>query len=76
MLSNAPLIPMAYEEIAIRAGPTMNLNPSDRNIIRIPQAINLDWDAMKRPDICRKIMLDKKFNVWFYVDAILQTSST
>lgn len=47
--NNFPLIKIAKEETAIRAGPTINLNPMAKAAIRAPHATILDWDAMKRP---------------------------
>jgi hypothetical protein len=37
--SKIPCMPIAYEDITIRAGPRKNLTPSDSSIFLVPQAI-------------------------------------
>lgn len=60
MPNNFPLIVVAMEETAMRAGPTINLNPMARTAIRAPHATILDWDAMKRPVKQTNERLEKK----------------
>lgn len=49
-LRTLPLSPIAKEDNAITAGPAMNFSPMATIVIRVPQAIILGRDAMKRPN--------------------------
>ena len=44
-----PLRPVAVEDAAIKAGPSRNFIPMAKIAIRVPHAIMLGRDAIKRP---------------------------
>lgn len=44
-----PLSPVAVEDAAIKAGPSRNFIPMAKIAIRVPHAIMLGRDAIKRP---------------------------
>lgn len=48
-LKTLPLSPVAVEDTAIRAGPIRNFIAMATKAIRVPHAIMLTLDAMKRP---------------------------
>lgn len=48
-LKTLPFSPVAVEDTAIRAGPIRNFIAMATNAIRVPHAIMLTRDAMKRP---------------------------
>lgn len=66
MLNNLPLIPIAKEDTAIRAGPTKNLAPMAKAAFWAPHAMILGCNAMKRPVKCHKALVrNKKVGPWF-----------